>query len=242
MSKKQELLNKNLLIGIEKQFNFQNLIGPLYEWDLDLAKETLFINSKNLKKTLELKIQILGSFSNLDKSWLWSWANSEFKNSKNLIAIANSLYELGVDEHITEFTTPILYNLEDIFPYEVGCITTVLYDVIAFFKADYKEGFVIVIIVQGVEDIKIQKASDLIKVIRKGAKYFKFDLHLGIQTYLEHHGYSIKTKDNNTFEAQKNEITITYKIKENKLIEIYTNENLEISNQKKLETKQINNI
>lgn len=241
MSKRQELLNKNLLIGIEKQFNFQNLIGPLYEWDLDLAKETLFINSKNLKKRLELKIQVLGSYSNLDKSWLWSWANSEFKNSKNLIAIANSLYELGVDEHITEFTTPILYDLEDIYPYEAGCISTVLYDALAFFKAEYKEGFVIVIIVQGVEDIKIQEASDLIKVIKKGIKYFKFDLRLGIQTYLEYHGYSINSKDHETIEARKNNINITYKIKEDKLVEIYTNENLEISNQK-LEDKEINNI
>lgn len=216
---KDVLIDKNILIGVEKQVKFQSTIGTLYNWDLDINKKTLYIETSNQK--FNTTVQIIGTLLNIDKSWMWAWANTEFKENKNLISISNSLYELGVEENILEFTRPILYGIDEIFPYEIGCITNVLYDTQGFFYADYEDGFVLIAIVNGLPEIKFTKPNDLIKVIKKGVKYFKFDLKVGISIYLEYHGYTTKEIDSNTTEAKKDGEIILYEIKDNKLIDIH---------------------
>lgn len=216
---KDVLIDKNILIGVEKQVQFQSTIGTLYNWDLDIDKKTLYIETSNQK--FNTTVQIIGTLLKIDKSWMWAWANTEFKENKNLISISNSLYELGVEENILEFTRPILYGIDEIFPYEIGCITNVLYDTQGFFYGDYEDGFVLIAIVNGLPEIKFTKPNDLIKVIKKGVKYFKFDLKVGISIYLEYHGYTTKEIDSNTTEAKKDGEIVLYKIKDNKLIDIH---------------------
>lgn len=87
--------------SFEKQLALQKLIGGR-NWNFDMnSRQLVFGKQGFFDKPIIFDVQILGSVSEADSSWLWSWANESI--NPNLTAAAVFLREKGV---LNEFQTP----------------------------------------------------------------------------------------------------------------------------------------
>ncbi len=52
-------------------------------------------------------LQIVGTESELDGSWMWGWPNAQSELNPQLLQVANKLRELGKSDGVAEFSAPI---------------------------------------------------------------------------------------------------------------------------------------
>lgn len=84
--------------AIQQQDLFNEVVGP-DSLQADLNERTLSSDRGVLSG-----ITLLGSFSELDQTWLWGWANPGFGPDAPAVAPTSAIREFGERHGITEFT------------------------------------------------------------------------------------------------------------------------------------------
>lgn len=97
----KSLFSKFGCIALDKQENLANLIGDL-EGKLDLEEGVLTFGDD-----ISFDVQILGYFTDDLNEWSWAWDNEEVGLDENLIKASKQIYEIGQENGISEFTTPL---------------------------------------------------------------------------------------------------------------------------------------
>jgi hypothetical protein len=97
------LFLKHVASSLDKQLRLQDLIGEDTRWQSDLETGTLSFGGGHT-----FAIQVLGSESELDGTWLWSWANAESNLPGHLVEAANALKSFGEKKQVPELTQPSL--------------------------------------------------------------------------------------------------------------------------------------
>ena len=221
--KKEDLINRNIILATENQVKFQSYLGTtVYEWEINIKKNTLIIKTPKGKK-LYFKIQLLGTESKADKTWMWAWANTQLRDIPEITEIARSMHDFSLEEGIGEFMEPVISLVDESYPYVIGFISCKLFDGTAFFRAEVDGGALGLIITDPIDYPDKETSTDLIiRSIHKAVKYFNFDIKIGIETYLSYHGYKIEELSKQRFIA-KNEsssASIVYSLENNKLVEL----------------------
>src|SRR5512138_1679629 len=85
--------------AIQQQDLFNDVVGP-DSLEADLDARTL-----SSERGVLGGISLLGSFSELDRTWLWGWANPGFGPDAPAVAPTLAIREFGERHGISEFTT-----------------------------------------------------------------------------------------------------------------------------------------
>ncbi|MET9312583.1 DUF6882 domain-containing protein [Kribbella sp. NPDC003505] len=85
--------------AIQQQDLFNDVVGP-DSLEADLDARTL-----SSERGVLGGISLLGSFSELDRTWLWGWANPGFGPDASAVAPTLAIREFGERHGIAEFTT-----------------------------------------------------------------------------------------------------------------------------------------
>lgn len=127
------LLEEYAAVALERQYALADLVGDL-DWFSDLDAGTLKFGEQ-----YEFPIQVLGSESEYDSTWLWAWANVQSNIPAGLLTRANRLRELGEQEGIREFTEPKL-SLEDMNGTTIALVASGLFKTAGYYRGPYEGG------------------------------------------------------------------------------------------------------
>ncbi len=133
-----DLLELNAGTSFDKQVIFGELIGEK-PWNLDM--NTGKISFENL----EFPIQIIGSLSFNDNSWLWGWANVQSELPDNLLIQSNKLREIGEQKGISELTDSS-FIVDNGFEHKIGMLACGIFNSKSYYCANYGQGTLVVTI------------------------------------------------------------------------------------------------
>lgn len=127
-----DLVDQHAGCAFEKQQNFNDLTGDL-AWNIDLNTATLSFGN------LDFPIEVIGSLSFNDYSWMWGWANSKSGIPENLLQSSLDLKQIGEEKQIEEFTKGH-FGVTEGFEHKMGIVASGLLNADAYFCANYGQG------------------------------------------------------------------------------------------------------
>lgn len=199
-----DLLNEHACIAFDKQSAFAEFLGENYVWEIDLDKGKIAFSKTKNNKNYNFTFQILGSESDEDNTWLWSWANTESHIPSRLLAAANAMHTIGIENNISEIITAKIYLDELPNAGHIFCmIGSSEFKASAYFRANYKGGAAYVL-VQGIPMEARVDSHKLVATFSKVISIFEIDHKVALEVYLSHHGYKIEKSGENKWEAAKN--------------------------------------
>ncbi|MFI5906892.1 DUF6882 domain-containing protein [Dactylosporangium sp. NPDC051541] len=95
-----ELFAQHVATGMARQLALADVLGER-DWQLDLTA-----GQATFGGDLRYGVQLLGSESQGERSWLWAWANEAGNLPPALLNLATWLRDFGQREGVAEFTTP----------------------------------------------------------------------------------------------------------------------------------------
>jgi len=134
----EEIIEQNAGLSFEKQMIFGDVIGS-NAWELDMGKGKIIFGS------LEFPIQIIGSLSFNNNSWMWGWANTQSGMPENLLIQSNELKAIGEKKSIKELTDGH-FNVEEGFEHKIGMMACGLFNSKSYYCANYGQGTLVVTI------------------------------------------------------------------------------------------------
>ncbi|WP_299799288.1 DUF6882 domain-containing protein [uncultured Maribacter sp.] len=134
----EELIEQHAGLSFEKQLVFGDVIGS-NAWELDMGKGNIIFGD------LDFPIQIIGSLSFNDSSWMWGWANAKSGMPENLLVQSNQLKEIGQDKGIKELTDGH-FNVAEGFEHKIGMMACGLFKCKSYYCANYGQGTLVVTI------------------------------------------------------------------------------------------------
>ncbi|BDQ04801.1 MAG: hypothetical protein KatS3mg084_0319 [Candidatus Dojkabacteria bacterium] len=191
-----DLLHTHICTAFDKQVALSEFLGQNYLWEIDLNKCVIKFSETAYKKRVSPSIQVLGTESKIDNSWLWAWANPELQNLPKLIEKSHQLNTVGIENSIPLLTNSIIAL--DKFPYIghlVSLIAVSYFNMSGYFRAEIKDGFAYVLLENLPLELKITPQK-IINNFNKLTKIFDFDHKLALRVYLPHHGYIIEEETN----------------------------------------------
>ena len=85
--------------SLDKQMALAELLNGSGAWRFDMDSGTLAFGTRHT-----FAVQVLGTESHSDKSWLWGWANLQSGIPKRLLQAAEQLRAFGVEHGVPELT------------------------------------------------------------------------------------------------------------------------------------------
>lgn len=133
-----EMLEQNIALSLEKQGNLADIIDSK-SWQFDMNEGTISFED------IILPIQIIGSLSFNNNSWMWGWANSKSGIPENLLIQSNKLKAIGEEKNIEELTNPH-FHVEENFEHKIGMIACGIFNSKSYYCANYGQGTLVVTI------------------------------------------------------------------------------------------------
>ncbi|GHT41828.1 hypothetical protein FACS189443_4110 [Planctomycetales bacterium] len=130
-----ELFDRFGVLAFERQCDLQELIQG-EDWNLDINKGEITFGKK-----IRAEIQLIGSFAQSNKSWLWSWANEESDVPQSRLLQSLRLKEIGESNGIPQFTTPC-FDTEKIVGHLFAMIASGLFGASGYYPAGFGNGHV----------------------------------------------------------------------------------------------------
>lgn len=127
-----DLVNQNAGLSFEKQQNLNEITGGL-AWNINLNTSTLSFGN------IDLPIEVIGSLSFNDYSWMWGWANSKSGIPENLLKSSLNIKKIGEEKQIEEFTKGH-FSVEEGFEHKMGTVASGILGADAYFCANYGQG------------------------------------------------------------------------------------------------------
>lgn len=69
----EDAINEHICAAFDRQLEFAEFLGENYNWNIDVTAGTLTLTTP--QQDYVLAMQLLGTESEADGTWLWSWAN-----------------------------------------------------------------------------------------------------------------------------------------------------------------------
>lgn len=139
MNLKHALVFGHRFASFDKQLHLANLVGE-QGWHLDLSTGLLSFGNGYI-----WHVQILGTESDQDRTWLWAWANEGSNIPPSHLQAALRMKALGEEQQIPELTTPIL-QLGDIDGHRLAMIASGVCQANAYYRCPYESGSAFVLI------------------------------------------------------------------------------------------------
>lgn len=128
-----DLLEQYGALSFEKQLALGDLIGDR-NWQADLTAGTITFGSD-----YTFPIQMLGTESEYDGTWLWAWANDASNIPPALLQCCTTMRQLGATQNIPELTTPEL-SLQTTGGHTLSMIASGVCNASAYYRGPYQGG------------------------------------------------------------------------------------------------------
>lgn len=192
-----DLVDQNAGFSFEKQISFNDLTGNL-AWNINLNSATLSFEN------LHFPIEVIGSLSFNDYSWMWGWANSKSGIPENLLQSSLKLKQIGEEKQIEEFTKGH-FSVEEGFEHKMGIVACGLLNSDAYFCANYGQGTMVLTLksnaIPKIDDNKLERVLTTFPQVING-----IDLNHkeAFKSYLIDRGFKLNTSSKNKIEGLKN--------------------------------------
>lgn len=187
-----DLLEQNAVLSYEKQLNFGEIIGS-NSWQFDMSKGEI-----SFGEDLVFPVQIIGSISFEDNSWMWGWANKQSGIPEHLLVLSNKLKAIGEQKNIEELKNSH-FKVNGKFDHQVGMIASGLFKTKCYYSANYGKGSLVCTI----DSPKIATpTSDPFKALTTFTQFiadFELSHKESFKNYLIDKDYSVKTDKNYIF-------------------------------------------
>ncbi len=99
----QFLLSRYAGIALAKQLALGDWLGQ-HSWGVDIATGTATFTTDSDAQDITCTMQLLGTESTGDSTWLWAWANEASHLPPELLQACRQLQQLGFEQGIPEFS------------------------------------------------------------------------------------------------------------------------------------------
>lgn len=134
-----ELLELHAGLSFEKQLIFGDVIGGR-SWQFDMTTGSITFGNE-----LSYPIQIIGSLSFGDSSWMWGWANHQSGIPESLLEHSNELKNMGQTKGINELVDGH-FNVDEGFEHVIGMIACGVFETSSYYCANYGQGTLVMTI------------------------------------------------------------------------------------------------
>lgn len=189
-----DLFTKHGAAAYDKQVYLQAQFGKT-GWAFDLNTGVLAFRRPH-EGPLQLNVQVLGTESDDDKTWLWSWANDSGV-PPTLTALALQLRQLGDAGNIEEFTSATLPITPQVNAARISLVASGVLRAGAYFRAPYPRGAAYLLI----KDSKYKRSvTRPIQRVSKAfplflSKHFVADQRAAFVAYLKFYRLDIHEED-----------------------------------------------
>jgi hypothetical protein len=185
MDENIKVIMENLLIkfggiGIDKQFI---LSKKLIEDDWSYLPDEGILKFEN---NMKYKVQVLGTQSNVSKTWLWSWANDDFQANKESLNAVKKIKEYGEKNNIDILTEEEIEISDDLNDFLIAVVSSGIYDSKGFYIGKLELGSIVFLIDD--EKVKMETETEVGKrlstVLMNLISYLKRDHNKAFESYL----------------------------------------------------------
>ncbi|WP_246613065.1 DUF6882 domain-containing protein [Paractinoplanes bogorensis] len=181
MSAFDDLFSRHVLTGIARQFAFADVIGER-NWAVDMGAGVATFGDD-----LRFPLQLLGSESHGDNSWLWAWANHASNLPPALTQLCTWLRGYGETQGVAELTERS-FPLERADGHRLALVASGLTGR-PYYRGPY-EGGALFFHLEGVPQQEILPERAL-TVISQTISAFPFDHRAGVGAFFEQQGWPV---------------------------------------------------
>ncbi|WP_405415226.1 DUF6882 domain-containing protein [Maribacter sp. Asnod1-A12] len=186
-----EMYNRSFVTSIEKQEIFNEMVAGL-DWSCDMAEGKLTFGEDKV-----FDIQIFGTYSENEKSWMWAWANTQSGISETFLQTSLAVKAFGKALNISDFTTPKFAVESDPGAF-FATIATASIGESCYVPLAFKGVIVYVTIKSEEADSKANNTADSIcSHISKVTSEYNFPHKFSLYFYLTAKGYDVELPGNN---------------------------------------------
>ncbi|MBL7258828.1 DUF6882 domain-containing protein [Paractinoplanes lichenicola] len=179
MSAFDDLFSRHVLTAMARQFALADVIGER-DWAVDLGA-----GSVTFGNDLRFPIQLLGSESQGDNTWLWAWANEASNLPPALIHLCTWMRDYGRSQGIAELTDRT-FPLSRADGHRLALLASGLTGR-PYYRGPY-EGGALFFHLEGVPPQELQPERAL-TVISQTISAFPFDHRTGVTAFFEQQGW-----------------------------------------------------
>ncbi|MEH0157731.1 DUF6882 domain-containing protein [Limibacter armeniacum] len=149
-----ELLSLHAGLSLEKQLIFGDVIGD-NSWQFDMGSGTISFGDN-----LTFPVQVIGSLSFNDNSWMWGWANAQSGIPEHLLEQSMQLKSIGEEKKVKELVEGH-FSVEENFEHKIGMIACGYFSSKSYYCANYGQGTLVVTIdsdqIPAIEKSRLEK-------------------------------------------------------------------------------------
>ena len=193
-----DLLEQHAATSLEKQWALSDLFGD-HNWNLDLEQGVLTITG--VQGTQLFAVQVLGTESEYDSTWLWGWANIDSGIPLSLLRCANELRELGREQGIAEFTEPEI-GLMVVDGTQLSLIASGICEAFGYYRGPYEGGAVFLILDAPTAHLQVEtSAVRVINVFTQLISAVPVNHKRAFLAYMHDKGYRCQSTDTGDVEV-----------------------------------------
>jgi hypothetical protein len=202
-----EHVSQHLGIAMARQMALSDYLGE-HNWQVNMDAERIIFNGNQA-----YPIQLLGSESSLDNTWLWIWANAAALEQfpPSLFRDASQIRRLGEAEGITELTTDTTPMSAVSNGSVYSALAVGVSGAACYYRCPYENGALFCLIYDvplTVKPLPLERTATVImQILQYGLPHKAV-----ITPFLEQQGYGITIQDNRWIaeDSAKRQIQLTF--------------------------------
>jgi hypothetical protein len=196
----EDAINEHICAAFDRQLEFAEFLGENYNWNIDVTAGTLTLATP--QQNYVLAMQLLGTESEADGTWLWAWANdasnlpSESLHAALRVKVAGETYSIREMHDATPFEVDDTVN-----GHTLALMASGLTVADCYHRCPYQGGalFVLVFDEQYRALIEQRRQSENVNVIARIANRFPQIIssvpvtnhHRALSAYMRHYGMDV---------------------------------------------------
>jgi hypothetical protein len=189
VTKFQDLLSQHIASSLFKQQKLNAFLSD-HNWNVDLETGKV-----DFGKSRIYPIQIVGTESEVNGTWLWGWANEGSDIPANLLICATTLQELGTKEGIEELVKPQI-ELNEVDGHMLTMVACGVCKADAYYRGPY-DGGALFFTMQQMPLHKLQAASPVehINIMSSVISQFSVNQKIMAQSFLNQQGFELNENE-----------------------------------------------
>lgn len=185
----QQLLSEHVCLSILKQQAMSSLLGE-HSWNVDVTKGEVDFGEGKV-----FPIQIIGTESEKDGTWLWAWANTQSNLPQNLLMEVNKLRSYGEENQIINLTESEI-PLSEQLGHEIGMIASGFCNADAYYHGGIDSGAIVFLIYKTdlPKTFELQP-QQIVMTIASVLQNFEVEHRTMVSSFLKQLGYETEETD-----------------------------------------------
>ena len=181
----QDLLSQHIASSLLKQQALSDFLGD-HNWGVDITAGTVDFGAGRV-----YPIQIIGTESDINKTWLWGWANDASGIPPQLLTCASTLRKLGEEQQI-DVLSQAQFELGEIDGHLLTIVASGVCHADAYYRGPYDGGAVFFLIEQSpLSEQSPASPVTLVNMISSVISQFSVQHRLMVQAFLQQQGYQL---------------------------------------------------